>query len=219
MNKFKYKKSIILGGSKGIGRSVTKALKKTSKKIISLSSKDLDLSNSYSVKQFLKTHNNTDILFLNSGGPPNLKFEEITNDIWIRYFKQLFLSYCEILRKLKINKGGYIFYISSSIIKEPEENLIISSSLRIGFSSVLKSLSKKYAKNNVSIINIAPGPFKTQRVKELIKNISEYEKKLPLKKLGNPDEIGKFVKFIIDNKIRYITGSTVYFDGGIGKSL
>ena len=59
----------------------------------------------------------------------------------------------------------------------------------------------------------------TQRVKELIKNISEYEKKLPLKKLGNPDEIGKFVKFIIDNKIRSITGSTVYFDGGIGKSL
>ena len=120
----------------------------------------------------------------------------------MKYFKQLFSSYCEILRKIKINKGGYIFYISSSIIKEPDENLIISSSLRIAFSSVLKSLSKSFAKKNVCVINIAPGPFKTNRVKELVKNISDYEIKLPLKKLGNPDEIGRFVKFIVENKIK-----------------
>ena len=216
---FVYTKSIILGGSKGIGRSISRALKKTSKEIISLSTKDIDLSNQDSVKKFIKKHKSTDILLLNGGGPQNLGFKDITQDIWIKYFKQLFSSYCEILRKIKINKGGYIFYISSSIIKEPDENLIISSSLRIAFSSVLKSLSKSFAKKNVCVINIAPGPFKTKRVKELVKNISEYEKKLPLKKLGNPDEIGKFVKFIVENKIKYISGSIVYFDGNINKSL
>ena len=171
---FVYKKSIILGGSKGIGRSISRALKKTSKEIISLSTKDIDLSNQDSVKKFIKKHKSTDILLLNGGGPQNLGFKDITQDIWIKYFKQLFSSYCEILRKIKINKGGYIFYISSSIIKEPDENLIISSSLRIAFSSVLKSLSKSFAKKNVCVINIAPGPFKTKRVKELVKNISEY---------------------------------------------
>ena len=69
------------------------------------------------------------------------------------------------------------------------------------------------------MINIAPGPFKTKRVKELVKNISDYEKKLPFKKLGNPDEIGKFVKFVVENKIKYISGSIIYFDGNINKSL
>ena len=64
----------------------------------------------------------------------------------------------------------------------------------------------------VSIINIAPGPFKT-RVKDLVKNLSKFEEKLPTKKIGNPSEIGLFVKYIVSNKIKYISGSTVYFDG------
>ena len=37
--------------------------------------------------------------------------------------------------------------------------------------------------------------------------------------LGNPDEIGKFVRFIVKNKIKYITGSTIFFDGNLTKSL
>lgn len=219
MAKHIYNKSIILGGSKGIGRSIAKNLKGISKEILALSSKDVDLSDTRSVRNFIYKHKSTDILLLNSGGPPNLMFKDITQEIWIKYFKQLFLSYCEILKKIKIKKGGYIFYISSSIIKEPDENLIISSSLRLAFSSILKSLSKNYAKNKVSVINIAPGPFKTKRVKDLVKNISDYEKKLPLQKLGNPNEIGKFVQFIVKNQIKYITGSTIYFDGNLTRSL
>ena len=70
-----------------------------------------------------------------------------------------------------------------------------------------------------SIINIAPGPFKTGRVKELISNLKEFEKNLPTKKIGDPKEIGKFVNFIIQNKIKYLTGSTVYMDGNTLNSL
>ena len=184
-----------------------------------LSTKDIDLSDLDSVNHFLKKHKEVDILLLNGGGPPNLMFHEITKEIWIKFFKQLFLSYCEILKKIKIKKNGYIFYISSSNIKEPDENLIISSSLRIAFSSVLKSLSKSFSSNRISVINIAPGPFKTKRVKELVKNLSKYEKNLPTKSLGDPSEIGKFVRFIVKNKIKYLTGSIVYFDGNLTKSL
>ena len=117
------------------------------------------------------------------------------------------------------NYNGYIFYISSSIIKEPPSSLLISSSLRLAFTSLLKSLSKEYSKKNISIINIAPGPFKTGRVKELISNLKEFEKNLPTKKIGDPKEIGKFVNFIIQNKIKYLTGSTVYMDGNTLNSL
>ena len=51
-------------------------------------------------------------------------------------------------------------------------------------SSLLKSYSLIYSKNNISTINIAPGPFKTDRVKELVKNIKQFEKVCLLKKLG-----------------------------------
>jgi 3-oxoacyl-[acyl-carrier protein] reductase len=219
MTKFIYNRSLVLGGSKGIGKSIAKLLKDISKEVFAFSSKDVDLSNLDSVEKFLKKYTFADILVLNGGGPPNLKFEDISQEIWIKYFKQLFLSHCEILKKIKINDNGYIFYISSSVIKEPDQNLIISSSLRIALSSVLKSLSIGYSKKKISIIKIAPGPFKTDRVKDLIKDISSYEKNLPLGMLGNPDEIGKFVRFIVKNKIKYMTGSTILFDGNLTKSL
>jgi 3-oxoacyl-[acyl-carrier protein] reductase len=211
--KYSFNNALVLGGSSGLGKAIADELKKSCRIVKSFSSAEIDTSNLESVKNFLNYYKSTDILILNSGGPPPLSFKKITTEIWCKYFNQLFLGFCIILKKIKINKNGYIFYISSSIIKEPSENLILSSSLRVGFSSVLKSLSKSYSKKRVSVINIAPGPFKTKRVKNLIKNLKKYEKNLPLKNIGDPKEIGLFVRSIVDNKIKYISGSVVYFDG------
>ena len=219
MTKFVFNKALILGGSKGLGKAIGNELKKNCRSVETFSSKSIDTSNLNSVKNFIKKHKKTDILVLNSGGPPPLSFQDIDEKIWIKYFNQLFLGFCLILKSLKINDNGYIFYISSSIIKEPTENLIISSSLRIGFSSVLKSLSRSYSKRGISVVNIAPGPFKTNRVKDLVKNIKSYEKKLPLKRMGNPKEIGLFVNFLTKNKIKYLSGSVVYFDGNLLNSI
>jgi 3-oxoacyl-[acyl-carrier protein] reductase len=212
------KKVIILGGSKGIGKEIASQLKSLNLKIISCSRKNIDTSDLSSVNSFIKKNKETDILVLNSGGPPPLKINQIKERDWKKYFNQLFLGYFLILQKIKIKKNGYVFYISSSIIKEPGNSLVISSSLRSAMSSLLKSFSIEYSKNNISTINIAPGPFKTRRVKELVKNLRKFEKNLPTKKIGDPKEIGKFIKFVIKNKIKYLTGSTVYFDGNILKS-
>jgi len=214
-----FKKAIIIGGSKGIGRSISINLKKIKFKTFSCSRKDIDTSNLKSVIKFSKKHKSADVLILNSGGPPPTKFDLITPDDWKKYFNQLFLGFFILLQKIKINKNGYIFYISSSIIKEPGNGLIISSSLRSAMSSLLKSYSIEKAKKGISVINIAPGPFKTGRMKELIKNLKKFEKSLPTQKIGNPEEIGKFVSFIVKNKIKYISGSTIYFDGNLNKSF
>jgi len=91
--------------------------------------------------------------------------------------------------------------------------LIISSAYRAAFSEVLKILSKYYAQQNISCINIAPGPINTDRTQELIENVDEFKKSLPMKRLGEPKEIGDFVKSIIENKIKYLSGVTINFDG------
>jgi len=117
------------------------------------------------------------------------------------------------LQNIKINDDGYIFLISSNVIKEPNPKLIISSAYRAAFSEVFKILSKEYAGKNISCINIAPGPINTDRTKELIENIEEFKKSLPMKRLGEPEEIGNFVKSIIENKIKYLSGVTINFDG------
>jgi len=213
------KKAIIIGGSKGIGKSISTNLKKAGYAVTSCSRKEVDTAKLHSVDTFIKKNKSTDLIVLNSGGPPPKKFKQITVDDWKKYFNQLFLSFFLILKNLDIKRGGYVFYISSSIIKEPGNSIIISSSLRSAMSSLLKSYSLENLKKDITVINIAPGPFKTKRVKELVKDIDKFAKSLPSGKIGNPDEIGKFVRFIAQEKIKYISGSTVYFDGNINKSF
>jgi len=206
-------RAIILGGSRGIGRAISESLKIIGCDVLAASKKDIDTSNLESVKKFVEIHKSVDILVLNTGGPAAKKFSDVTEDDWKKYHNQLFLGFCLILKKIKVNQGGYIFLISSSVIKEPNPKLIISSAYRAAFSEVLKILSKDYAKKNISCINIAPGPINTDRTKELIENVDEFQKTLPMGRLGEPEEIGNFVKSIVENNIKYLSGVTINFDG------
>ena len=120
------------------------------------------------VNEFADNNSSTDILVLNTGGPPIIEFEKITKEDWDKYHNQLFVGFCTLLQKIKINDGGYVFAITSNVIKEPNSKLIISSAYRAAFSSVFKILSKEFASRGVTMINIAPGPINTDRTKELI---------------------------------------------------
>ena len=206
-------KAIVLGGSRGIGKAISEALKSIEIDVLAASKKDIDTSDLHSVKKFLEKNTQTDILILNKGGPVPKPFRTITEEDWNLYHNQLFLGFVTMLQNIKINDGGYIFLISSSVIKEPNAKLIISSAYRAAFAEIFKVLSKEYAKKNISCVNIAPGPINTDRTKELIENIKEFEKTLPMKRLGEPEEIGNFVKAIIENKIKYLSGVTINFDG------
>ena len=206
-------KAIVLGGSRGIGKAISDALKSIKIDVFAASKNDIDTSNLTSVKKFLEEHTQTDILILNTGGPVPKQFSDIKEEDWELYHNQLFLGFCMILQNIKINDGGYIFLISSSVIKEPSAKLIISSAYRAAFAEVFKVLSKEYAQRNISCINIAPGPINTDRTQELIENVKEFEKTLPMKRLGEPEEIGNFVKGIIENNVKYLTGVTINFDG------
>ncbi len=206
-------KAIVIGGSRGIGKAISDGLKSIGYDIISTSKKELDTSDLHSVKDFIQKNQSTDILVLNTGGPPAKEFQSVTEDEWLKYHNQLFLGFCLLLQNISINDGGYVFLMSSSVIKEPNPKLVISSAYRSAFSSVFKILSKKFAEKNVSCINIAPGPINTDRTRELFENVEEYEKTLPMKRLGEPEEIGNFVKSIVENKIKYLSGVVINFDG------
>ena len=207
------KKAIVLGGSKGIGKAISDSLKKLNLEVLSASSADIDTSDLDSVNKFAEKNNTTDILVLNTGGPPIIEFEKITNEDWSKYHNQLFVSFCTLLQKIKVNDGGYIFAITSNVIKEPNAKLIISSAYRAAFSSVFKILSKEFASRNITMINIAPGPINTDRTKELVDNVGEYANNLPMKRLGEPQEIGNFVSSIVEKEIKYLSGTVINFDG------
>ncbi len=212
-------KAIVLGGSRGIGKAISDALKSIEIDVFAASKKDIDTSNLDSIRKFLEKNTQTDILVLNTGGPEPKQFSSITEEDWNLYHNQLFLGFVTILQNIKINDGGYIFLISSSVIKEPSAKLIISSAYRAAFAEIFKVLSKEYAEKNISCVNIAPGPINTDRTLELIENVKEFEKTLPMKRLGEPEEIGNFVKAIVESKIKYLSGVTINFDGANSNSI
>ena len=207
-------KSIVLASSRGIGKGIADELESISSEVIRTSSKDLDTSDIDNVKSFVSENKETDILVLNTAGPPAKDFYEITEEEWLKYYNQLFYSFVYMLQNIKVRDGGYIFLMSSFNIKEPDPKLIMSNCYRLAFTSIMKSLTKDFAKRNVSCINIAPGPIDTDRLRDLVDDVYELGKTLPMGRVGSTMEIGRFVKSIIENNIKYLTGVTINFDGG-----
>lgn len=215
------KKALIIGSSKGIGAAIKKDLKKLKIKIFAPSSKILDTSDIKSIVKYLNKIPHIDYLILNTGGPPSNDFFKIKLIDWKKFFNQLFLGFVIILQKIKINNDGFIFLISSHTIKNPEDKLSLSNSFRVALSSILKTVSNIYNTRNITCINIAPGPIKTKRLEQLVgkKNIKKFENSLPLKRAGKPEEISKFIFSVIKFKIKYINGTTIFFDGGLSKNF
>ena len=216
-------KCLVFAGSKGIGKSIVINLKKISRKVFFLDSKKCDTSNLDNIENILSNYKHLDVLVLNTGGPPAKNFFEITKNEWIKYFNQLFLFFAILLQKIKLNNNSYVFLISSFNVKEPNDEIILSNCYRVALVSLLKSLSRIYLKKNITFINIAPGPINTARLAGLLKvkgkTIKRFKKELGLKNIAEPNEIGEFIKFIVEKKIKSINGATINFDMGLSKYI
>lgn len=213
------KTALVLGSSRGVGAAIAEALRAAGVNAPAISSKEVNTADKASVSAFIARHPATDVLVLNTGGPPKKDFAEITEEDWTTYNQQLLVSFATMLQKVEVRDGGYIFLISSHLISEPKENMILSQAYRIAAWSMLKALSKKFAERQVSCINIALGPVLTDRLKNLTVDLSALEAKLPMKRAGKPEEVGKFVSSIVENDIKYLSGINIIFDGSMSAAL
>lgn len=212
--------AIVMGGSRGIGGAITRALSGMGLDVLATSRAELDTSDIQNVIEFCKKNPETDVLVLNTGGPPPKKFGDVTMGDWERYHNQLFLGFVTVLRNIRIRDGGYVFLISSGVIKEPSPRLVISCAYRAAFAQVFKILSRdEYARRDISCVNIAPGPIDTDRTRELVDDVEGYARTLAMGRLGEPREIGDFVGAIIQNRIKYLSGVTINFDGANSASI
>ncbi|MFX0010859.1 MAG: SDR family oxidoreductase, partial [Candidatus Hermodarchaeota archaeon] len=135
-----------------------------------------------------------------------------------------------ILPIMQQQKSGRIIAITSVSAKQPLDDLILSNTTRLGVVGFAKTLANEYAKDNILINVVCPGPNLTDRMKQLIKTQVETTGKseeevmntwissIPLGRLGKPEELANLVVFLCSNKASYITGTTIQVDGGFVKS-
>jgi len=221
------------------------SLQETTKMIQSISAIEVlpvfaDLSNVKSIKNdivdlVLKKYGKIDILVVNSGGPKPGTFFDLTEDDWSKAYNSVLNYVIELYRliipQMKVQKWGRIINCTSLSVKEPAETLLLSNVFRTGVVSMAKSLSRELITYNITINNICPGAFKTDRAIELMTAnslktgipIEEIErtavKNMPLGRYQEPSELGALVSFLASEHARGITGTTIQIDGGISKSL
>ena len=187
------------------------------------------------VKNVRKELGPIDILVTNAGGPPAGEFFDFDDKAWENAFNLNLMSVIRLIREvvpdMMDKKWGRIINMSSISVKQPIANLILSNVIRAGVIGLTKSLSNELAKYNILVNSVAPGYIMTERVENLVRATSEKEgisredvlarltASTPLKRVGQPLEIGAVVAFLASERASYITGQTILVDGGMFAGL
>ena len=171
-----------------------------------------------------------DGLVVNAGGPPPGNFDKFDDAAWTDAFELTLMSAVRMIRcvlpAMRKQKSGSILAITSSSIKEPIDNLILSNVLRSGVVSLLKSLSFELAPDGIRVNNLVPGRIDTDRVQTVDKlnadkkgiPVEEQQRQqwntIPLGRYGTIQETGNAASFLLSDAASYITGATIVVDGG-----
>lgn len=173
---------------------------------------------------------NPDILINNNHGPAFRDFRELDRHAIIDGIVQNMVTPIEIIKvvidKMVARKFGRIINITSTSVYAPIAGLDLSSGARAGLTAFLAGIARTVVADNVTINNLLPGPFLTDRLKQSFNAASEktgataYEvmekrkQENPAKRFGDPAEFGEACAFLCSTKAGFITGQNLIIDGG-----
>ena len=171
-----------------------------------------------------------DILVNNAGGPPPGDFRNFTRDDWIRAIDANMLTPIELIKAtvdgMIARRFGRIVNITSSAVKAPIDILGLSNGARSGLTGFIAGLSRKTVAHNVTINNLLPGVFDTDRLRGTIEaaarqqgvSVEEAARRrvatVPAGRLGNPEEFGQACAYLCSTQASYVTGQNFLIDGG-----
>jgi 3-oxoacyl-[acyl-carrier protein] reductase len=171
-----------------------------------------------------------DILVNNAGGPPPGDFRKFTRDDWIAAIDANMLTPIELIKatvdKMIERKFGRIVNITSSAVKAPIDILGLSNGARSGLTGFIAGLSRTTVSANVTINNLLPGRFLTDRLRSNFtveaknKGITVEEaaeaarRSIPAKRFGDEMEFGQYCAWLCSQQAGYVTGQNLLIDGG-----
>jgi 3-oxoacyl-[acyl-carrier protein] reductase len=173
-----------------------------------------------------------DILVNNAGGPPPGDFRDWEREAWIKALDANMLSPIELIRatvdKMAARGFGRVVNITSAAVKAPIDVLGLSNGARSGLTGFVAGVARqsRIASANVTINNLMPGPFDTDRLRGSmggaakaqgipIEDLLDQRRKLnPTKRFGSADEFGAVCAFLCSVHAGYMTGQNVLLDGG-----
>lgn len=173
-----------------------------------------------------------DIVVTNAGGPPPGDFRDWGRDQWLQAVDANMLTPIELIKATvdgMAERGfGRIINITSGAVKAPIDVLGLSNGARSGLTGFVAGVARqsRLASRNVTINNLLPGAFDTDRIRTTLQGaaekagksvaeIAEMRKKtIPAQRFGNAEEFGQTCAFLCSAHASYITGQNILTDGG-----
>jgi 3-oxoacyl-[acyl-carrier protein] reductase len=172
-----------------------------------------------------------DIVVTNAGGPPPGDFRSWDRGAWIKAIDANMLAPIELIKAVVDGMAargfGRIINITSSAVKAPIDILGLSNGARSGLTGFVAGVSRsKLAAQGVTINNLLPGAFDTDRLKTTLRGAAEKSgqpieavmdarrKTIPAQRFGSPAEFGAICAFLCSTHAGYMTGQNVLADGG-----
>ncbi|HEY5289693.1 MAG TPA: SDR family oxidoreductase [Caulobacteraceae bacterium] len=236
--------AIVCGASAGLGRGVAMALARegvaltiaargadrleaTASEIatetgVSVTPVACDVTTEEGRASLLAACPSPDILINNAGGPPAGDFRAFSRDDWIGAIDANMLAAIFLIRAtldgMIERKFGRVVNITSGAVKSPIAALALSNAARAGLTGFVGGLSRQVAVHNVTLNNVLPGLFDTDRLRHLQggdEAVRERQKRqIPAGRFGDPAEFGDLCAFLCGARAGYITGQNWLIDGG-----
>lgn len=234
--RFKDKVAIVTGSSKGIGRAIAVRLaeegckvtinyktdiekaKETQKLIGSTNSLlvQADISNvtecNKLVEETIKRFGGVDILVNNAGifhrKPTYDTTEEDWNNVINTNVRSVFFLSIYASRYMK--EGGSIINISSCRVKKRRAGIEPYTASKAGVESITKTFAIEFAEKGIRVNAISPGPISSDPYHKAAGSW-QY---VPLKRIGEPEEIASVVAFLASSDASFVTGTIIDVDGG-----
>lgn len=244
--------AIVCGGSAGLGRGIATALAREGVSVLiaardpqrlqraaseiaaetrgRVQSVQADITTEEGRSALLAACAQPDILINNAGGPPPGDFRSWSREDWIKALDANMLS-AILLIKATIDgmierRFGRIVNVTSHMVKQPVGLLGLSNGARSGLTGFAGGLARDVARYNVTVNNLLPGQFDTDRLRSNHQKFSaarnvDYEKfradsrdQIPAKRFGDPMEFGAVCAFLCSVHSGYVTGQNILLDGG-----
>src|SRR5687767_10383112 len=171
-----------------------------------------------------------DILVNNAGGPPPGDFREWDRDAWVKALEANMIAPILMIRAVVDGmigrKFGRVVNITSGAVKAPIPELGLSNGARTGLTVFIAGLSRTTVRHNVTINNLLPGPFETDRLRSNLefnakktgKSVDELRRVRteanPAGRFGTIEEFGDACAFLCSAQAGFITGQNLLMDGG-----
>jgi 3-oxoacyl-[acyl-carrier protein] reductase len=196
-----------------------------------ITTRNCDLTDASAIASLGDALEQTEILVLNTGGPPPGPIVDVSDTVWIQQFESMFLSVVRLTRLalpgMLERRFGRIMVVVSSGVLEPIPNLGISNSLRMAVVGWAKTLANEVAGSGITVNCLAPGRIATDRVAQLDQgraqregiSIEEVERQarrlIPVGRYGDAGEFASVATFLAGAGAAYVTGGVIRIDGGM----